>query len=108
MDHAYAQNLAKPPFVRICPKFTIYALYPESFCDKNLAIWKVFAFCDSGLGKTWSAIFFDKCEFEVYVSFLRYQNFILTIEILRNLSNALLDVLSFCKSFNFTFVILLG
>ena len=26
---------------------TIYALYPESFCDKNLAIWKVFAFCDS-------------------------------------------------------------
>ena len=26
---------------------TIYALYPESFCDKNLAIWKVFAFSDS-------------------------------------------------------------
>ena len=26
----------------------IYALYPESFCDKNLAIRKVFAFCDSG------------------------------------------------------------
>ena len=25
----------------------IDALYPESFCDKNLAIWKVFAFCDS-------------------------------------------------------------
>ena len=25
----------------------IYALYPESFCDKNLAIQKVFAFCDS-------------------------------------------------------------
>ena len=25
-----------------------YALYPESFCDKNLAIRKVFAFCDSG------------------------------------------------------------
>ena len=25
----------------------IYALYPESFCDKNLAIRKVFAFCDS-------------------------------------------------------------
>ena len=24
----------------------IYALYPESFCDKNLAIRKVFAFCD--------------------------------------------------------------
>ena len=27
----------------------IYALYPESFCDKNLAIRKVFAFCDSGM-----------------------------------------------------------
>ena len=26
----------------------IYALYPESFCDKNLAIRKVFAYCDSG------------------------------------------------------------
>ena len=26
----------------------IYALYPESFCDKNFAIWKVFAFSDSG------------------------------------------------------------
>ena len=26
----------------------IYAIYPESFCDKNLAIRKVFAFCDSG------------------------------------------------------------
>ena len=25
----------------------IYALYLESFCDKNLAIRKVFAFCDS-------------------------------------------------------------
>ena len=27
----------------------IYALYPENFCDKNLAIRKVFAFCDSEL-----------------------------------------------------------
>ena len=26
---------------------TIYALYPESFCDKNLAVRKVFAFSDS-------------------------------------------------------------
>ena len=25
----------------------IYAFYPESFCDKNLAIRKVFAFSDS-------------------------------------------------------------
>ena len=28
----------------------IYAIYPESFCDKNLAIRKVFAFFDSGDG----------------------------------------------------------
>ena len=27
--------------------YAIYALYPESFCNKNLAIRKVFAFCDS-------------------------------------------------------------
>ena len=40
-------------------------------------------------------------------SFLRYQNVLLIIEILRNLSNVLLDVLS-CKKINFTFVILLG
>ena len=25
----------------------IYAIYPESFCDKNLAVRKVFAFSDS-------------------------------------------------------------
>ena len=50
MDHADAQTLAKPPFMRICREFeigAIYALYPECFCDKNLAIRKVFAFCDS-------------------------------------------------------------
>ena len=29
----------------------IYALYPESFCDKNLAIRKFFAFCDSAQAK---------------------------------------------------------
>ena len=31
----------------------IYALYPESFCDPNLAIRKVFAFSDSGGGTVW-------------------------------------------------------
>ena len=31
----------------------IYALYPESFGDENLAIRKVFAFCDSVLPHTW-------------------------------------------------------
>ena len=34
--------------LKIC---TIYALYPESFCNKNLAIRKVFAFSDSGKDK---------------------------------------------------------
>ena len=29
---------------------TIYVLYPESFCNKNLAIRKVFAFSDSDWG----------------------------------------------------------
>ena len=28
----------------------IDAIYPESFCDKNLAVWKVFAFSDSDRG----------------------------------------------------------
>ena len=38
--------------MRICRKIVnvaIYALYPESFCGKDLAIRKVFAFSDSGL-----------------------------------------------------------
>ena len=34
-------------FVAKLKIYAIYALYPESFCDKNLAIRKVFAFCDS-------------------------------------------------------------
>ena len=28
----------------------IDAIYPESFCDKSLAVWKVFAFSDSDCG----------------------------------------------------------
>ena len=50
LDHAYAQNLANHllcTFVANLKINAIYALYPESFCDKNLAIRKVFAFCDS-------------------------------------------------------------
>ena len=31
----------------------IYALYPENFCRKNLAIRKVFAFCDSDRTLHW-------------------------------------------------------
>ena len=38
-------------FVAILKIDAIYALYPESFCDKNLAVRKVFAFCDSGMGE---------------------------------------------------------
>ena len=26
-----------------------YALYPETFCDKNLAVWNIFTFSDSGV-----------------------------------------------------------
>ena len=39
-------------FTHLCRKskcVAIYALYPESFCVKNLAIRKVFAFSDSGV-----------------------------------------------------------
>ena len=32
---------------------TIYVLYPESFCNKNLSIRKVFAFCDSDRTLHW-------------------------------------------------------
>ena len=51
LDHAYAKNLANHllcAFVANLKINAIYALYPESFCDKNLAIRKVFVFCDSG------------------------------------------------------------
>ena len=36
-----------PAFVANLKIDAIYALYPESFCDKNLAVRKVFAFSDS-------------------------------------------------------------
>ena len=35
-------------FVANLKIYTIYALHPECFCDKNLTIWKVFALSDSG------------------------------------------------------------
>ena len=50
MDHGYAQNL-QTHFLRVFVANlkidAIYAVYLESFCDKNLAIRKVFAFSDS-------------------------------------------------------------
>ena len=42
--HKILQNHLLCAFVA---NLKIDALYPESFCDKNLAIRKVFAFCDS-------------------------------------------------------------
>ena len=49
------QNHLLSAFVANLKMDVIYALYPESFCDKNLAIRKVFAFCDSAYtpGQTW-------------------------------------------------------
>ena len=50
LDHCYAWNL-QTHFLRVfvanLKNDAIYGFYPESFCDKNLAIWKVFAFSDS-------------------------------------------------------------
>ena len=40
-------KFANTLFTRVVKNDAIYGFYPESFCDKNLAIWKVFAFCDS-------------------------------------------------------------
>ena len=45
--HKILQNHLLCAFVANLKIDVIYALYPESFCDKNLAIQKVFAFCDS-------------------------------------------------------------
>ena len=45
--HKILQNHLLCAFVANFKIGAIYALYPESFCDKNLAIRKVFAFCDS-------------------------------------------------------------
>ena len=46
--HKILQNHLLCTFVANLKIGTIYALYPESFCDKNLAIRKVFVFSDSG------------------------------------------------------------
>ena len=46
--HKILQNHLLCAFVANLKIDTIYALYPESFCDKNLAIRKLFAFFYSG------------------------------------------------------------
>ena len=45
--HKILQNHLLCAFVANLKIDAIYALYPESFCDKNLAFREVFAFCDS-------------------------------------------------------------
>ena len=45
--HKILQNHLLRAFVANLKIDAIYELYPESFCDKNLAIRKVFTFCDS-------------------------------------------------------------
>ena len=45
--HKILQDQLLCAFVANLKIDAIYALYPESFCDKNLAIRKVVAFCDS-------------------------------------------------------------
>ena len=47
--HKILQNHLLCAFVANLKIDAIYVLYPESFCNKNLAIRKVFAFCDSAL-----------------------------------------------------------
>ena len=45
--HKILQNHLLCAFVANLKIDALYGLYPESFCGKNLAIRKVFAFCDS-------------------------------------------------------------
>ena len=45
--HKILQTHLLRAFVANLKIYAIYALYPESFCNKNPAIWKVFAFSDS-------------------------------------------------------------
>ena len=47
--HKILQNHLLCAFVANLKIGAICALYPESFCDKNLAIRKVYAFCDSAI-----------------------------------------------------------
>ena len=62
--HKILQNQLLCAFVANLKIDASYALYPESFCDKNLAIRKVFAFCDSGKHKHQNRLFVNNqgCE----------------------------------------------
>ena len=48
--HKILQNHLLCAFVANLKMDATYALYLGSFCDKNLAIWKVFAFSDLDKG----------------------------------------------------------
>ena len=47
--HKILQNHLLCTFVANLKIGVVYALYPETFCDKNLAFRKVFAFCNSAV-----------------------------------------------------------
>ena len=53
--HKILQNHLLCTFVVNLKIGAIYALFPESSCDKNLAIRKVLAFCDSEVLLLWTA-----------------------------------------------------
>ena len=59
-------------FCRVSKSAAIYALYPESFCMKNLAIRKVFAFSDSGVEEPWVYIQLEWNAEDVEISGLNF------------------------------------
>ena len=50
--HKILQTHLLRAFVANLKIYAIYTLYPENFCDKNLAVRKVFPFSDSGEGSS--------------------------------------------------------
>ena len=74
--HKIVQSHLLRAFVANLKIDPIYALYSESFCDKNLAIRKVFAFCDSGY-----AICSSKRKKSSFIVFLSRQNINININV---------------------------
>ena len=78
--HKILQNHLLCTYVTNLKIGAIYALYPISFCNKNLAIRKVFVFSDSGLfvGKTVPSLLMEFCQNLNNAKLLPvFQNFIL-------------------------------
>ena len=65
--HKILQNHLLCAFVADLKIDALYALYPESFCDQNLATRKVFAFCDSVYGGTT-----PHCPTSISISFISF------------------------------------